>query len=37
MQPNVVHRGSNDSNAPPKIVTLRIKPKDKPIMVPVQR
>jgi quercetin dioxygenase-like cupin family protein len=37
IQPNVVHRGSNDSNAPAKIVTVRIKPKDKPIMVPVQR
>jgi quercetin dioxygenase-like cupin family protein len=37
MQPNVVHRGSNDTNAPVKIVTVRIKPKDKPIMVPVQR
>jgi quercetin dioxygenase-like cupin family protein len=32
IQPNVVHRGSNDSNAPAKIVTVRIKPKDKPIM-----
>jgi quercetin dioxygenase-like cupin family protein len=37
LQPNVVHGGSNDSNAPTKIVTLRIKPKDKPIIVPVQR
>jgi quercetin dioxygenase-like cupin family protein len=37
MQPNVVHRGGNDTNAPVKIVTVRIKPKDKPIMVPVQR
>src|ERR1700682_1948403 len=37
IQPNVVHRGNNDSNAPAKIVTVRIKPKDKPIMVPVQR
>lgn len=36
MQPNVVHRGSNDSGAPARIVTVRIKPKDKPIMVPVQ-
>jgi quercetin dioxygenase-like cupin family protein len=37
LQPNVVHRGTNGSNAPAKIVTVRIKPKDKPIMVPVQR
>ncbi len=36
IQPNVEHRGSNDSNASAKIVTVRIKPKDKPIMVPVQ-
>jgi quercetin dioxygenase-like cupin family protein len=36
IQPNVVHRGSNDSGAPARIVTVRIKPKDKPIMVPVQ-
>jgi quercetin dioxygenase-like cupin family protein len=36
LQPNVVHRGSNDTNAPARIVTVRIKPKDKPIMVPVQ-
>ena len=37
MQPNVVHRGGNESDAPAKVVTVRIKPKDKPIMVPVQR
>jgi quercetin dioxygenase-like cupin family protein len=37
IQPNVVHRGNNDTGAPAKIVTVRIKPKDKPIMVPVQR
>jgi quercetin dioxygenase-like cupin family protein len=37
MQPNVVHRGGNESGAPARVVTVRIKPKDKPIMVPVQR
>lgn len=37
MQPNVVHRGGNDTNASAWVVTVRIKPKDKPIMVPVQR
>jgi quercetin dioxygenase-like cupin family protein len=37
MQPNVVHRGGNESNVSAKVVTVRIKPKDKPILVPVQR
>ena len=37
IQPNVVHRGGNESNASAKVVTIRIKPKDKPIMTPVQR
>jgi quercetin dioxygenase-like cupin family protein len=37
IQPNVVHRGFNDTNATARVVTVRIKPKDKPIMVPVQR
>jgi quercetin dioxygenase-like cupin family protein len=37
MQPNVVHRGGNESGASARVVTVRIKPKDKPIMVPVQR
>jgi quercetin dioxygenase-like cupin family protein len=36
IQPNVVHRGTNDSGASVRLVTVRIKPKDKPIMVPVQ-
>jgi quercetin dioxygenase-like cupin family protein len=37
IQPNVVHRGADEIGAPVKIVTVRIRPKDKPIMGPVQR
>lgn len=37
IQPNVVHRGLNETGKPVKALFVRIKPKDKPIMVPVQR
>jgi quercetin dioxygenase-like cupin family protein len=37
IQPGVVHRGMNESGAPAKVLFVRLKPKDKPIMVPVQR
>ena len=36
VQPNVVHRASNEGSVSAKVVTVRIKPKDKPVMVPVQ-
>jgi quercetin dioxygenase-like cupin family protein len=35
LRPNVVHRGMNKSDAPVKLFVVRIKPKDKPLMVEV--
>ncbi len=37
IQPGVVHRAFNDSNAPVKVVIVRVNAKGKPIMVPVQK
>jgi quercetin dioxygenase-like cupin family protein len=35
LRPNVVHRGMNKSDKPVKLFVVRIKPKDKPLMVEV--
>jgi quercetin dioxygenase-like cupin family protein len=35
VEPNVVHRGMNLSDAPVKLFVARIKPKDKPLMTEV--
>jgi quercetin dioxygenase-like cupin family protein len=35
VQPNVVHRGMNLSDAPVKLFVVRIKPKDKPLVTEV--
>ena len=35
LAPNVVHRGMNLSSAPVKLFVVRIKPKDKPLVVEV--
>ena len=32
LEPNVVHRGLNTSDAPVKLFVVRIKPKDKPLV-----
>ena len=32
LQPNVVHRGMNQSDTPVKLFVVRIKPKDKPLV-----
>ena len=32
LQPNVVHRGMNKTGRPVKFLTVRIKPKDKPLV-----
>jgi quercetin dioxygenase-like cupin family protein len=37
LQPGVVHRGSNDSGAPAKIVVVRVTAKGKPLMVRVDK
>lgn len=37
LQPGTVHRAFNDSNAPAKVVVVRINAKGKPIAVPVQK
>jgi quercetin dioxygenase-like cupin family protein len=37
IQPGVVHRAFNDSNAPAKVVVVRVNAKGKPIAVPVQK
>jgi quercetin dioxygenase-like cupin family protein len=36
VNPNIVHRGRTEAS-PAKLLVVRVKPKDKPIMVPVQR
>jgi quercetin dioxygenase-like cupin family protein len=35
VEPNVVHRGMNLSDAPVKLFVVRIKPKDKPLVTEV--
>jgi len=35
LAPNLVHRGTNQSNAPVKLFVVRIKPKDKPLATEV--
>jgi quercetin dioxygenase-like cupin family protein len=37
ISPNVVHRGLTEGSATAKVLVVRLKGKDKPIMVPVQR
>jgi quercetin dioxygenase-like cupin family protein len=37
LQPGTAHRAFNDSNAPTKVVVVRINAKGKPIAVPVQK
>jgi len=37
LQPGTVHRAFNDSNAPARVVVVRISAKGKPIAVPVQK
>jgi len=37
IQPGTVHRAFNDSNAPAKVVVIRVNAKGKPIAVPVQK
>lgn len=37
IQPGTVHRAFNDSNAPAKVVVVRVNAKGKPIAVPVQK
>ena len=32
LEPNVVHRGLNRSDAPVRLFVVRIKPKDKPLV-----
>jgi quercetin dioxygenase-like cupin family protein len=37
LQPGTVHRAFSDSNAPAKVVVVRINAKGKPVAVPVQK
>jgi quercetin dioxygenase-like cupin family protein len=37
VQPNVPHSGMNEGSVPARLLVVRLKPKDQPVMVPVKR